>query len=152
MDGYIGATGRIKLKNEITAEEYRALIERPERKFPKSGLGRGWGTAKKKTVNWHGVDVVFPSHLEAHVAARLLAEEAATPGARLYRQVTIPLLTITPRTAGIPLRFTVDFLMVYPDGRRLYIEAKGKLRSRDFPIRFTAAQASIGQEIRIIEK
>jgi len=133
-------------------EEYEKLLANEAKigkKLPKGNLKYN---VKPTTVDWHGELVVFPSKTEARVAERLLQEEKVTLGARLYRQVHVPLLSIASNDRGKPLVFTVDFVLVYSTGVKRYIEAKTGRRSRDYPLRRRAAEAWLGQRIEEVDR
>lgn len=96
--------------------------------------GRSRYSARPAVVEWPGgVMVEHPSQVEARVARRLLAEVAAAPaGTRLFRQVRVPLLTLSPKEGGRPRVLTVDFAVVSPDNQVRLIDAKRGTRSRDW--------------------
>lgn len=86
---------------------------------------------------------------------RLAAEVAATPGARLLRQVPLVLFSIDGDRRGVPFRLTVDFAIVTPCPRteacRLlpgcahhvrYVEAKTRRKSREWARGAAAARAA----------
>ena len=86
--------------------------------------------------------ICFPSKMEAAVFVRL-REECAATGASLYRQVRIPLLSISPKGGKDRLKphvFTCDFYIGYVAGGGRYEEAKSKRRSRDYELRKAAAE------------
>lgn len=115
------------------------------RKFdPKRG---SFSAAKKTDVAWNdGTVVTCASKTEARVARRLLLEARAA-NARIYRNVHVALLSIAPRAGGIALTLTVDFVLRYPDGRKRYIDAKTKRKSREWARGKAAAEAELGIKI-----
>ena len=103
----------------------------------------GWSAATPRDVRWSTGRVVrLPSKTEARVAERLLAEVAATPGARLYRQVPLWLPSIAPNDRGVPYVLRVDFAVVVPGAAPRYVEAKTKRRSREWARGVAAARAA----------
>lgn len=87
----------------------------------------------------------FASKMEARVAARLKLE--LLPGEKLFYQVRLPLLGVTPTDAGIPLYLTVDFAIVNASGLWRLIEAKTKRVSRDWNRGKRACEATYGVTI-----
>ena len=77
----------------------------------------------------------FPSMMEARVYSRLRLL-AKAEGATLFRQVRFPLFNLAPEEGSLlPHNISIDFVLVYPDGRRRYIDAKPQRRqakSRDW--------------------
>ena len=127
--------------------ELAAALERAPQAQPAAAAGKPWSAAKPTTVTWtDGTPVTLPSKTEARVARRLI-EEAKAAGARLYRQVRVPLLSIASRPKGTPFYLTVDFALVLPDGRRRYIDAKSSRRSPEWARGRAAAEAWLGQKI-----
>lgn len=132
-----------KIRPELAAE-----LEAGPAAAPAKAAGRPWSAAKTTQVVWlDGEVVTLPSRTEARVARRLLAEAAAIPGARLYRQVRVPLLSIGSRERGLPLYLTVDFVLVHPDGREEWIDAKSRRVSREWLRGRKAAEAWLGERI-----
>ncbi|HXT31401.1 MAG TPA: hypothetical protein VN716_19015 [Vicinamibacterales bacterium] len=129
------------------APDVAARLERSPSTAPPAAQGRPWSAAKPTQVIWtDGQVVTLPSKTEARVALRLL-EEARVAKARLYRQVRVPLLSIAPRRGGAPLVLTVDFALVYPDGRKRYIDAKTRRTSPEWARGRAAAEAWLQQKI-----
>jgi len=113
--------------------------------------GRSHYNAKPTEVEWPSGEVIrFPSKTEACVARRLLEEVSRTPGARLYRQVRIPLLSGAPDERGRPLPITVDFAVVH-EGRVRLIDAKTKKRNREWRRGRSLAGAIPGWVVEIEE-
>lgn len=111
-------------------------------------LGLGHRTAIPTEVD----GIRFPSKTEARVYARL-RREAIAEGARLYRQVRFPLLSIAPNDKGVPLSISIDFALVYSDGRVRLIDAKAKKwKSRDWERGRRAAEACYGVAIEMTDK
>ena len=87
----------------------------------------------------------------AFVAERLL-EECRASGARLYRQVRIPLLSGAPGEKGVPLYLTVDFAVVYLDGSVRYVDAKTKRKGREWTRGKSLAEAVPVEWLRVDEE
>lgn len=105
---------------------------------------RAWSAAKPTSRPWPGSNdtVTFPSKCEARVFDRLAAEVAATPGARLYRQVPLWLHTISPNGRGVPYVLRVDFAVVVPGSAPRFVEAKTRRKSREWARGAAAARAA----------
>lgn len=131
--------------------ELAASIERSGAAAP-AGASK-WSAAKPTARAWPGSGeiVTFPSKTEALVFDRLSAEVAATPGARLYRQIPLALLSIDGNRRGVPFKLTVDFAVVAPCEPVRYVEAKTKRKSRDWSRGAAAARAS-GFRIEEVER
>ncbi len=119
--------------------------------------GKAHYNAKPTQAEWvNGHLLTFPSKTEARVADRLVREvrtlwaqeQAIAPArkrlTRIYRQVRVPLLSIDSDDRGIPYTLCVDFMIVYADGRRRYIDAKTKRKNREWARGRAAAQAELG--------
>lgn len=111
-------------------------------------LGKGHRTAVPTMVD----DIRFPSKTEARVYRRLRVE-AVAENARLYRQVRIPLLNLAPNDNAVPLYITIDFGIVYLDGRVRLIDAKAKKwKSPEWLRGQKAAEAFYGIQIELTDK
>ncbi len=76
----------------------------------------------------------------------------AEPGARLYRQVRVPLLSIAAGRRGMPLYLTVDFVVVRGDGSEEWIHAKTRRRSREWIRGRAAAEAWLGAPVAEVDR
>lgn len=109
-----------------------------------------WQRARRTTVD----GIAFPSQMEARVYMRLRDESNNGSTYRLLRQASYPLVNLTGDKDAKPLRFTVDFVLVYPDGRKRYVEAKpsaNKARSRDYVVRKSAFEACYNARVEECE-
>jgi len=110
--------------------------------------GRGHATAIPTTRD----GIRFPSKTEARVYQRL-ALEARADRATLFRQVRLPLLSLAPDDRLRPLYLTIDFLLLYPDGRVRAVDAKAKRwKSRDWARGAAAFTAFYGTKIETVNR
>ena len=120
-----------------------SLLPNPAR----PAAGKPFSLAKPTDVFWDtGKVVTLPSKTEARVANRLLTKAKAA-GARIYRQVRVPLLTIAPNDKGVPFYLCIDFVIIYPDNREEWVDAKTKMKNREWMRGKAAAEAWIGCKI-----
>lgn len=114
--------GRRGLPEHVQDAGHAAMIAEDEAKAAKAKRSTARGSGGTPTT----VDGIrFPSIMEAHVYQRLKLL-AKAEGATLYRQVRYALTNIAPREDGRPRYLTIDFLLVYPDRRHRFIDAKAK--------------------------
>jgi len=107
---------------------------------------RSWSAAQSTRIPWlHGKLRTFDSKTEARVAARLLAE--LPPGATIFCQVSVPLLSIAPREGGTPFYISIDFFVVEANGRFRAIDAKTRRKSREWARGRAAAERWLGCRI-----
>jgi hypothetical protein len=106
--------------------------------------GKPFRLAKPTDVFWPtGKVVTLPSKTEARVAERLI-KKAREAGARIYRQVRVPLLSIAPNAKGVPFYLCIDFVIIYDDNREEWIDAKTKTKNREWMRGRAAAEAWLG--------
>lgn len=94
--------------------------------------------------------IMFPSKAEAAVYSKLKLVAQAEK-ARLYRQVRFPLLNLAPNERGVPLSFTVDFVLVHPDNKREVFDAKRAWRNREWVRGKAAFEAEYNLQVKEIE-
>ena len=112
------------------------------RPFP---LPRSWSRAVPTTLD----GIRFPSKMEARVYQTL--KTSMEEGDILYRQVRFPLLSSAPTETGVPLAFTVDFVIVRGKGWRV-VDAKGKRKSREWERGKRAFEACYGVPVEEVDK
>lgn len=134
----------------MTIDQLRAIRPELAAKLegkPMVAVAKGpWSAAEPTVIPWIKGMRRFASKTEARVAARLLMEARATKSL-IFCQVRIPLLSLTPRDVGTPASFTCDFVLVGPDGRERWIDAKTARKSPEWLRGKLAAQKWLGQEI-----
>lgn len=109
--------------------------------------GQKWSLAEPTNVMWQSGKIIrLPSKTEARVAERLL-ERAKAEGARIYRQVRVPLLSIAPQESGVPYYLTVDFVIVFQDNHEEWVDAKTARKSPEWMRGRAAAEAWLGVRI-----
>jgi hypothetical protein len=145
-----GCKGKILLERHGAG--YRAVQKhRCGEAAPAPAAPKKWSAADPTEVLWPSGEVVkLPSRTEARVAERLI-EEAAKTGARLYRQVRIPLLSGAAGAKGIPCYLTVDFAVVAGDGTVRYIDAKSDRKGREW-VRGTSLAGALPVEWLRVEE
>lgn len=92
-------------------------------KKPKKREAPAWMRPFAKATPTEVDGIKFPSKTEARVYSELRLRAIAEKGT-LYRQLRLPLWNLAPDPNKIPMRFTLDFMIVLPDGRRLCVDAK----------------------------
>ena len=117
----------------ITPAQLRALAAKKS--------GRRWSSAKRTVCAQGHAEA---SRMQARVCDRLHLEARVT-GARVYRQVRLPLLALAPKPDGTPHVLSIDFVVVEPGKPIRYVEAKDPRRvSRDWRRGAAAFAASWG--------
>ena len=146
--------------NTITVDEYHKLTgqskwSRATATYACLKCGQSqaiiWKGAKRECAVCKTPARRFPSKTEARVYGRLVKDYGAE---NVYCQVRFPLLSIARTDAGIPMYFTLDFIVTaHPLASKLYMDAKsGTRRSRDWARGRAAFEKMMGCKVQEISQ
>lgn len=118
---------------------------------PPAPVARAWSSAKPTDC---AAGHRHPSKMEARVCERLTAECAAS-GARLYRQVRLPLLSLAAKDNGAAMYATIDFGIVVGGKLARLVDAKNTSNprtSREWARGAAACESAWGIKVEEVEK